>query len=76
MILLETSVREAILAQNILADVRLERIFDMTIEQQASNSWILNPEFAFDEEMLELVEDVRDVLTQSGLVEFELNIQN
>lgn len=75
MIHLETSVREAILAQNILNDARLESIFDLSIEQVASNSWILNPEFAFDDEMLELTEDVRNILTQSGLREFELNIQ-
>lgn len=76
MILLETSVRETILAQNILQDSRLEKIFDLSIEQQASNSWVLNPEFAFDDEMLELVEDIRNILVQSGLKEFELNIQN
>jgi len=76
MILLETSVRETKLAQNILSDVRLESIFDLNIEQQASNSWVLRTEFAFDDEMLELVEDIRNVLTQSGLREFELNIQN
>jgi hypothetical protein len=76
MILLETSVRETTLAQNILSDVRLERIFDLSIEQQASNVWVLVPEFAFDDEMLELTEDIRNVLTQSGLREFELNIQN
>jgi hypothetical protein len=75
MIRLETTLREAILAQNILADVRLERIFDMTVEQQASNSWVLNPHFAFDDEMIELTEDIRNVLIQSGLREFDLEIQ-
>jgi hypothetical protein len=75
MIHLETSVREAVLAQNILSDARLESIFDLSIEQTASNSWVLNPEFAFDDEMLELTEDVRNILTQSGLREFELEIQ-
>ena len=76
MILLETSLRETTLAQNILADVRLEKIFDLSIEQQASNVWVLIPEFAFDDEMLELTEDIRNILVQSGLTEFELNIQN
>jgi hypothetical protein len=75
MIQLTTSIREAILAQNILSDVRLESIYDVIhIVQQSSNSWLFNFAYGSDDEILEVMEDIKATLLDSGLGEFELSI--
>jgi hypothetical protein len=70
MINLEVSCREGLQAQSVMADVNLERLFDLQVEQTSSTSWMILLTDQHDRE--ELSEEISSILTQSGLREFEL----
>ena len=73
MITLTTSLRETLKAQDIIRDLNIARIFDIQEEQVASNCWTFT---TFEEDMEDICLDIENMLSKSGLVEFEISFNN
>lgn len=73
MITLTTSLRETLKAQDIIRDLNIARIFDIQEEQISSNCWIFT---TFEEDTEDICNDIEDMLSKSGLVEFEISFDN
>lgn len=70
MITLTTSLRETLKAQDIIRDLNIARIFDIQEEQISSNCWIFT---TFEEDKEDICFDIENMLSKSGLVEFEIS---
>ena len=70
MITLTTSLRETLKAQDIIRDLNIARIFDIQEEQVASNCWTFT---TFVEDTEDICLDIENMLSKSGLVEFEIS---
>lgn len=73
MITLTTSLRETLKAQEIIRDLNIACIFDIQEEQIASNCWIFT---TFEEDTEDICFDIENMLSKSGLVEFEISFNN
>jgi hypothetical protein len=73
MITLTTSLRETLKAQDIIRDLNIACIFDIQEEQIASNCWTFK---AFEEDIEDICFDIENMLTKSGLIEFEISFNN
>lgn len=70
MITITTSLKETIKAQEIIKDLNIAHIFDIHEEQVASNCWTFT---TFEEDAEDICLDITDMLTASGLIEFEVS---
>jgi hypothetical protein len=73
MITLTTSLKETLKAQDIIRDLNIGHIFDIQQEQIASNCWTFK---AFEEDIEDICFDIENMLTKSGLIEFEISFNN
>lgn len=73
MITLTTSLRETLKAQEIIRDLNIAHIFDIHQEQVASNCWTFT---TFEEDAEDICLDIENMLSASGLIEFEVSFNN
>ena len=71
-IVIESSIRTAILVSEIIRDSNIEKIFDVQIEQEFSDKWFVM--FNEDEHEREnLVEEILSIFHASNVFEVEVN---
>ena len=73
MITLTTSLRETLKAQDIIRDLNIALILDIQEKQVASNCWTFT---TFEEDVEDICIDIENMLSASGLIEFEVSFNN
>jgi len=73
MITLTTTLRETLKTQDVLQDLRINRIFDIEQKQINSNLWQF---FTLDVDAEDIADEIQNMLLLSGLTEFEISIND